>query len=69
MAYVSVSRGAQDAQVFTNDREKLPVALGHDISRQSAHVPQIGTEHTIAPQQDASRGQRQESGTGLGIGF
>jgi ATP-dependent exoDNAse (exonuclease V) alpha subunit len=24
MAYVSVSRGAHDAQIFTNDREKLP---------------------------------------------
>ncbi|MGA7924520.1 MAG: hypothetical protein WCA20_00830 [Candidatus Sulfotelmatobacter sp.] len=32
MAYVSVSRGAHDAQIFTNDREKLPTALGHDVS-------------------------------------
>jgi ATP-dependent exoDNAse (exonuclease V) alpha subunit len=31
MAYVSVSRGAHDAQIFTNDREKLPQALGHDV--------------------------------------
>ena len=38
MAYVSISRGAHDAQLFTNDREKLPTALGHDLSRQSAHV-------------------------------
>jgi len=36
MAYVSVSRGALDPQLFTNDREKLPTALGHDISKQSA---------------------------------
>jgi hypothetical protein len=28
MAYVAVSRGAHDAQLFTNDREKLPAALG-----------------------------------------
>ncbi len=27
MAYVSVSRGAHDAQIFTSDREKLPAAL------------------------------------------
>jgi ATP-dependent exoDNAse (exonuclease V) alpha subunit len=28
MAYVAISRGAHDAQLFTNDREKLPLALG-----------------------------------------
>ncbi|MBB5060754.1 conjugative relaxase-like TrwC/TraI family protein [Granulicella aggregans] len=40
MAYVAVSRGARDAQIFTNDREKLPQALGRDVSQQSAHVTQ-----------------------------
>jgi hypothetical protein len=39
MAYVAVSRGAYDAQLFTNDREKLGAALGHDVSQQSAHAP------------------------------
>ena len=38
MAYVAVSRGARDAQIFTNDREKLPQALGRDVSQQSAHI-------------------------------
>lgn len=52
MAYVSISRGAQDAQIFTNDREKLPVALGHEVSQQSAHAPKIGFEKTASPQQD-----------------
>jgi hypothetical protein len=52
MAYVSVSRGAHDAQIFTNDREKLPQALGHEVSQQSAHTPQIGIEKTVSPQQD-----------------
>ena len=47
MAYVSVSRGQWDAQIFTNDREKLPQALGHDVSHQSAYKP----EQTIAPLQ------------------
>jgi ATP-dependent exoDNAse (exonuclease V) alpha subunit len=51
MAYVSVSRGAHDAQLFTNDRDKLPTALGHDISKQTALVLQINAEQTIAPQQ------------------
>ena len=36
MAYVSVSRGQWDAQIFTNDREKLSQALSHDVSHKSA---------------------------------
>ena len=47
MAYVSVSRGAFDAQLFTNGREMLPVALGPDISRQTAYMPEINSEHTM----------------------
>lgn len=35
MAYVAVSRGAYDAQIFRNDREKLGSALGHDLSHSS----------------------------------
>jgi hypothetical protein len=69
MAYVSVSRGAQDAQLFTNDRERLPAALGHDSSQQSAHVPEIKPNQTIVPQQEVSQVQQQDHGTGLGIGF
>jgi conjugative relaxase-like TrwC/TraI family protein len=40
MAYVAVSRGAHDAQIFTNDRQQLPQMLSRDISHQSAHVPE-----------------------------
>jgi conjugative relaxase-like TrwC/TraI family protein len=65
MAYVSVSRGAHDAQLFTNDREKLPAALGHDVSHRSAHLPEKTPEHSIAPQREI--GPRQEQGPGLGI--
>jgi hypothetical protein len=57
MAYVAVSRGAYDAQFFTNDREKLGAALGHDVSHQSAHAPEVKQEpredQTIAPQREA----------------
>jgi ATP-dependent exoDNAse (exonuclease V) alpha subunit len=67
IAYVSVSRGAHDAQLFTNDREKLPAALGHEVSRESAHVPAHRPEQSIAPQQEI--GPRHEQGPGLGIGF
>ena len=50
MAYVSVSRGAHDAQIFTNDREKLPQALGHDVSHQSAHTPEIVPPKSVQPE-------------------
>ncbi|HUK48156.1 MAG TPA: MobF family relaxase [Terriglobales bacterium] len=69
MAYVSVSRGAHDAQLFTNDREKLPTVLGHDISKQTAQAVQISTDQTIAPQQEIFKGAHQEHSTGLGIGI
>jgi ATP-dependent exoDNAse (exonuclease V) alpha subunit len=51
MAYVAVSRGALDAQLFTNDREKLPEALGHDVSHESAHTPAMKPEPSITPPQ------------------
>ena len=51
MAYVAVSRGAEDAQVYTNDRAKLPETLGHDVSHESAHTPAIKPEQAIAPKQ------------------
>jgi len=60
MAYVSVSRGAHDAQIFTSDREKLPQALSRDVSHQSAHVPEIakGAEREIEPKQDVQAAQK-----------
>jgi hypothetical protein len=67
MAYVSVSRGQWDAQIFTNDREKLPKALGHDVSHQSAHRP----EQSIAPlqHQEIAKSQQPEKDLGIGIGM
>ena len=60
MAYVAISRGANDAQLFTNDREKLPAALGHDVSHLSAHAPEIASskpaQKEIAPKQEHSYG-------------
>jgi conjugative relaxase-like TrwC/TraI family protein len=67
MAYVAVSRGAYDAQLFTNDREKLGAALGRDVSHQSALAPEHKPEQSIAPQQEI--GPRHEQGAGFGIGF
>ena len=41
LAYVSVSRGRYDAQIYTNDAEKLGEELSRDVSKQSA----LETEH------------------------
>ena len=64
MAYVAVSRGAEDAQLYTNDREKLPEALGHDVSHESAHTPAMNPEQAITPQQEI--GPVIEHGYGMG---
>jgi conjugative relaxase-like TrwC/TraI family protein len=60
MAYVAISRGAHDAQLFTNDREKLPAALGHNVSHQSAHASEIASakpvQQEITPKQEHSYG-------------
>ncbi len=56
MAYVAVSRGAYDAQIFTNDREKLGAALGHDVSHSSALAPEMKLEQkqeqVVTPQRE-----------------
>jgi ATP-dependent exoDNAse (exonuclease V) alpha subunit len=66
MTYVAVSRGQWDAQIFTNNLEKLPQALGRDVSHQSAYRP----EQAIAPlQQEAARSQQPEKDLGMGIGL
>jgi len=73
MAYVSVSRGQWDAQIFTNDREKLPQALGHDVSHQSALKPELSS--ASMQRQEAARSQQPEKdlgmsmGMGIGLGF
>jgi hypothetical protein len=69
MAYVAVSRGAYDAQIFTNDREKLGAALGHDVSHSSAHAPETKQEQTIAPQREIAPKQEQGQDLGMGLGI
>jgi conjugative relaxase-like TrwC/TraI family protein len=43
LAYVSVSRGRHDAQIYTNDAGRLGEELGRDVSKQSA----LETEHEM----------------------
>ncbi|WP_233580887.1 hypothetical protein [Acidipila sp. EB88] len=64
MAYVSVSRGAHDAQIFTSDRQQLPQSLKRDVSHVSAHVPEL-RQPERAPAQDTSHSRGMEVGVGL----
>ncbi len=64
MAYVAVSRGAHDAQLFTNDRDGLEAALGRDVSHRSAQVPELVQEQR-APQPEIA--PRHEHSYGFGI--
>jgi hypothetical protein len=69
--YVAVSRGAYDAQIFTNDREKLGAALGHDVSHSSAHAPEMKPEQkqgqAVTPQREIAPKQEQGEDFGLGL--
>lgn len=47
-------------QLFTDDREKLGAALGHDVSHRSAHARDVKQEQSIAP--------KREIGTAAGAG-
>jgi len=55
MAYVAVSRGASDVQIYTNDRGKLAEVLSRDVSHESAHkaakaVSPVQQDVTQSPQ-------------------
>ena len=60
---VAVSRGAYDAQIFTNEHEKLGAALGHDVSHSSAHAPEMkpeqNEEHAVTLQREIAPKQEQ----------
>jgi len=67
MAYVAVSRGAHDAQIFTNDAGRL----GHALSRDVSHAPAI-QQASISNAIDQVARQRSahehEMGRGFGLG-
>ncbi len=64
MAYVAVSRGAQDAQIFTNDATALGQALSRDVSHTPA-IQQTPISQTIKQQPAQSR----EISQGFGLGM
>jgi hypothetical protein len=51
LAYVALSRGRHDAQIYTDDRDRLSTVLSRDVSKSSAHAVR-SAEHT--PQHDGS---------------
>ena len=64
MAYVSVSRGRYDAQIYTNNAE----TLGQELSRDVSHSPAIQQEpgaHKIEPQ--TTHTNQISQGFGLGL--
>jgi ATP-dependent exoDNAse (exonuclease V) alpha subunit len=68
MAYVSISRGQWDAQIFTDSLEKLPKALGHDVSHKSAYQPE---QTVLAPGQKIGPSSERvfEHSVGYGLGL
>jgi len=68
MAYVAISRGAQDAQIFTNDATALGRELSRDVSRQSAHLPEITPGQSITLEETGQRSEHDHR-IDLGIGL
>jgi hypothetical protein len=64
MAYVAVSRGARDSQIFTNDSATLGQALSRDVSHAPA-IQQASVSQTIE-QQPA---HVHDIGQGFGMGM
>ena len=62
LAYVSISRGRYDAQIYTNDKTQLAAALDRDVSHRAAIEP------TLAPASPAQKIERSPARQ-LGIGF
>jgi hypothetical protein len=63
LAYVSVSRGRYDAQIYTNDAQELGEELSRDVSKQSA----LEAEHEMGSQDQShateNPGHQSMSGT------
>jgi ATP-dependent exoDNAse (exonuclease V) alpha subunit len=64
MAYVAVSRGAHDAQIFTNDA----TALGHELSRNVSHAPAI-QQAPASPAIEQQPAHVREIGQGFSMGM
>jgi conjugative relaxase-like TrwC/TraI family protein len=70
-AYVAVSRGQYDAQIYTNNQDELARDLARDLSRRTAtdaHEEEQSPQHTqLTSTGHADREQEHAQGIGLGI--
>ncbi len=71
LAYVAVSRGRYDAQIYTNDKGQLAEQLSRDLSHRSAmdqtRAPEFATQK-IEPSSTLRQGAEQTVVQGLNIG-
>jgi hypothetical protein len=72
LAHVSVSRGRYDAQIYTNDAEKLGEELSRDVSKQSAleteyEVGGRNQGHAIENAEPQSVSESHDHGQGYGV--
>jgi ATP-dependent exoDNAse (exonuclease V) alpha subunit len=71
LAYVAVSRGRYDAQIYTNNRADLAQGLERDVSHRSAteqtRAPESATQK-IEPSSTLRQGAEQTMAQGLNIG-
>ncbi len=68
MAYVSVSRGAHDAQIFTNNAASLGQVLSRDVSHAPAIQP-TSISHAIEQPFEQRPAHEHEIGQGFGMGM
>src|SRR5437879_555130 len=70
LAYVAVSRGRYDAQIYTNDKTSLAEGLGRDVSHRSAMEPSresISSAREIEPSSARSQGHEHTQAEGHSI--
>jgi conjugative relaxase-like TrwC/TraI family protein len=70
LAYVAISRGRHDAQIYTNDRTQLGAALSREISHRSALEPALEvspTPHVVKQGVERSAAQSHSIQHGIGI--
>jgi ATP-dependent exoDNAse (exonuclease V) alpha subunit len=70
LAYVAVSRGRYDAQLYTNDKSRLIEQLSRDVSHRTAmeqiRTPELATQK-IEPSSSLRQGAEQTIAQGLNI--
>ena len=49
LAYVAVSRGRHDAQIYTNDKTHLAQTLSRDVAHRSALEPSHAPQRSVKP--------------------